>query len=256
MPITRWLLALMLGWTAFSSHADEVQVAVAANFSAPMQAIAERFERDTGHRALLAFGSSGKLYAQIRYGAPFGLLLAADENIPKQLENDGLVVDGSRFTYAIGKLVLWSPKAGYVDTEGTVLGERPFAHLAIANPKTAPYGAAAVATLESLGLSTRVQDKLVQGENIAQAHQFVASGNAELGFVALSQVIDKNGSIAGSVWIVPPRFHPPIRQDAVLLKTAADNPAARALLAYLKSPAATALIKGYGYDLDEPDAAD
>lgn len=255
MPF-RLLLVLALICLPWASHAAEVRVAVASNFSTPMQAIAERFERDTDHRVRLAFGSTGKLYAQIRNGAPFDVLLAADEKVPAQLQQDGLVAAGSRFTYAIGTLVLWSPRVGYVDNQGHVLREQGFAHLAVANPKTAPYGAAAMATLASLGLESRLQGRLVQGENIAQTHQFVASGNAELGFVALSQVIDSAGNVAGSAWVVPPDRHPPIRQDAVLLQASADNPAGHALLAYLQRPATRALIETYGYELDAADATD
>jgi len=228
-------------------QAAEVQLAVASNFTAPMRAIAERFERDTGHQLLLAFGSTGKLYAQIHNGAPFDVLLAADDKVPAQLEATGLGVAGTRFTYAIGTLVLWSAREGYVDDQGAVLAQRSFRHLAIANPKTAPYGAAAMATLAKLEQVDSIRGKLVQGENIAQTHQFVASGNAELGFVALSQVLDDGRIRQGSAWIVPAHYHPPIRQDALLLAHGRDNPAARALLDYLRSAAATDVINAYGY---------
>lgn len=228
-------------------RAGEVQVAVASNFTAPMQVIAERFEALTGHKALLAFGSTGKLYAQIRNGAPFAVLLAADEQVPAKLESEGLGVTGSRFTYATGTLVLWSAKDDYVDDQASVLTQRAFRHLAVANPKTAPYGAAALATLKKLGVLESVSDRLVQGENIAQTHHFVSSGNAELGFVALSQVLEKGRIRSGSGWIVPASYHPPIRQDALLLTSAQDNAAAHALLDYLKSAAATEVIKAYGY---------
>ncbi|TCD24101.1 molybdate ABC transporter substrate-binding protein [Pseudomonas sp. IC_126] len=234
----------------FASHAAEVQVAVASNFTKPMQAIAEHFEQDTGHKALLAFGSTGKFYAQIRNGAPFDVLLAADEEVPAKLESEGQGVTGSRFPYAIGTLVLWSPRKDYVEDQAKALTERPYRHLAIANPKTAPYGAAAMATLEKLGLTESTRGRLVQGENIAQAHQFVASGNAELGFVALSQVVDEGAISQGSGWIVPASFHPPIRQDALLLNKGRDNPAAQALLEYLKSAKAAEVIEAYGYSLE------
>lgn len=247
MSRLRKLASLLICLMPFTSQAAEVQVAVAANFAKPMQAIAERFERDTGHRALLAFGSTGKLYAQIRNGAPFDVLLAADENVPSRLENEGSGVSGSRFPYAIGTLVLWSPREGYVGGPET-LTTQTYRHLAIANPKTAPYGAAAMATLEGLGLTESARGRLVQGENIAQAHQFVASGNAELGFVALSQVV-KDGAIAqGSGWVIPANYHPPIRQDALLLQNGRDNPAAHALLDYLKSEKAAEVIRAYGYN--------
>ena len=231
-----------------AGDAAEVQVAVASNFTKPMQDIAERFERDTGHKAALAFGSTGKLYAQIRNGAPFDVLLAADDAVPAKLEREGLGVSGSRFPYAIGTLVLWSARPGYVEDQNA-LANQPYRHLAVANPKTAPYGAAAMATLDKLGLTESARGRLVQGENIAQTHQFVASGNAELGFVALSQVVE-NGAIGqGSGWIVPSAYHPPIRQDALLLLKGRDNPAAQALLDYLKSDKAGEVIKAYGYSL-------
>jgi len=233
-----------------AGQAAEVQVAVASNFTKPMQVIAERFEQDTGHKALLAFGSTGKLYAQIHNGAPFDVLLAADEAVPAKLESEGLGVTGSRFPYAIGTLVLWSARNDYLDDQAKALNQQPYRHLAIANPKTAPYGAAAMATLEKLGLTESVRGRLVQGENIAQAHQFVASGNAELGFVALSQVVDNGAISQGSGWVVPATFHPPIRQDALLLNKGRGNPAAQALLDYLKGAKAAEVIKAYGYSLE------
>ncbi len=230
-------------------HAEEVQVAVAANFTAPMQKIAVEFEKDTGHKAQLAFGSTGKFYAQIRNGAPFEILLAADDTTPEKLEKEGAAVAGSRFTYAIGKLALWSSKAGFVDDKGEVLKKGEFKHVSIANPKLAPYGAAAIETLTALKLLDAIQPKFVQGENIAQAHQFVGTGNAELGFVALSQVM-KDGKISeGSGWIVPSSLHQPIRQDAVLLENGKGKPAADALLKYLTGDKAKAVIKSFGYDL-------
>lgn len=229
--------------------ADDVAVAVAANFTAPMQKIAAEFERDTGHKAQLSFGATGKFYAQIKNGAPFEILLAADDTTPEKLEKEGAAVSGSHFTYAIGRLALWSAKAGYVDDAGEVLKRSDFAHLSIANPKLAPYGQAAIETLTALKLLDAVQPKFVQGENIAQTHQFVASGNAELGFVALSQVM-KDGKIGeGSAWVVPQSLHQPIRQDAVLLIGGKDKPAAAALMTYLANEKSKAIIKSYGYDL-------
>ncbi len=231
-----------------SASAEEVQLAVAANFTAPMQKIAAEFEKDTGHKVQLSFGATGKFYAQIKNGAPFEILLAADDTTPEKLGKEGAAVAGSRFTYAIGRLVLWSAKADYVDDAGAVLKKGEFAHLSIANPKLAPYGQAAIETLTSLKLLDVVQSKFVQGENIAQTHQFVASGNAELGFVALSQVM-KEGKIGeGSAWVVPQDLHQPIRQDAVLLATGKDKPAAAALLQYLGSEKSKAIIKSFGYD--------
>ena len=245
----RWfagLLALMAGAAA---QANDVQVAVAANFTAPMQKIAAEFAKDTGHKAVLAFGATGKFYAQIVNGAPFEVLLAADDATPARLETEHRTVPGTRFTYAIGKLALWSAKEGVVDNQGQVLKTGDYAHLAIANPKTAPYGAAAIETLTKLNLLDRVQGKLVQGENIAQAYQFVSTGNAPLGFVALAQVYRDGRFTSGSGWIVPATLHAPIRQDAVILAKGSANPAAQALEAYLKSDKARGLIRSYGYAL-------
>lgn len=229
--------------------AAQVQVAVAANFTAPMQAIAADFEKATGHKVLLASGSTGKFYAQIKNGAPFDVLLAADDETPAKLEKDGLAVSGSRFTYAIGQLALWSAKPGYVDAKGEVLKQGAFAHLAIANPRLAPYGAAAIETLTRLGLLASVEGRFVQGENIAQTYQFISTGNAELGFVAQSQIVEGGKLKSGSAWIVPASLHSPIRQDAVVLVKGKDNPAAAALLTFLKSDQARAVIQSYGYKL-------
>jgi molybdate transport system substrate-binding protein len=231
------------------AHAAEVQVAVAANFTAPMQKIAAEFEKDTGHKALLTFGATGKFYAQIKNGAPFEVFLAADDQTPIKLESEGGAVPGSRFTYAIGKLVLWSAQPAYVDNQGAVLKKSQFQHLAIASPKTAPYGAAAVEALTKLGLIDVLQPKLVTGENIAQTYQFIVTGNAELGFVALSQVTENGKLIGGSLWRVPPELYEPIRQDAVILTNGKDEPAAKALVEYLKGEKANAIIRSYGYDL-------
>ena len=240
---------VLAAFGAALAHADEVQVAVAANFTAPMQKIAAEFEKDTGHKAQLAFGATGKFYAQIKNGAPFEILLAADDTTPEKLEKEGAAVAGSRFTYAIGRLVLWSSKPGFVDDKGEVLKSGDVRHVSIANPKLAPYGQAAIEALTSLKLLDAVQPKFVQGENIAQTHQFVATGNAELGFVALAQVM-KDGKIGdGSAWIVPPNLHQPIRQDAVLLANGKEKPAAAALLQYLGNEKSKAIIKSYGYDL-------
>ena len=244
---TKIALIGLLAGTAGGSFSAQVQVAVAANFAAPMQKIAADFEKDTGHQALLSAGGTGKLYAQIANGAPFAILLAADAATPEKLEKEGLGVAGSRFTYAIGKLVLWSSQAGVVDGKGEVLGTGNFSHLAIANPKLAPYGVAAMEALRAMGHLEAVQSKLVMGENIAQAYQFVASGNAELGFVALSQVAVPGRPPTGSHWKVPASLHGEIRQDAVLLKPGAQSAAASALLSYLKSPAARKLIQAWGY---------
>lgn len=230
-----------------AAHADEVAVAVAANFTAPMQKIAVQFEQDTGHKAVLSFGATGKFYAQIANGAPFGVLLAADDTTPEKIGKEGLGDGATRFTYAIGQLVLWSKQAGYVDAEGKVLAKNDWKHIAIANPKLAPYGLAAMQTLDKLGLTAQVQPRMVQGENIAQTYQFAASGNAPLGFVALSQVMEGGKLREGSAWIVPASMHEPIRQDAIVLKAAQGNAAAAALMQYLRGDKARAIIQSYGY---------
>jgi molybdate transport system substrate-binding protein len=234
---------------ASASQAATTLVAVASNFTNPMTDIAAAFEKATGYSANLSFGSSGKFVAQLENGAPFEVFLSADANSPKKLQQDGFTVSGSQFTYAVGKLVLWSATPGLVDEQGKILSAGGFKHLALADPKLAPYGAAAVEVLQQLGVFSTLQPLFVQGENIAQTQQFISTGNAELGFVALSQVID-NGKIAtGSGWIIPDNLHSPILQDAVLLKKGAENPAALALLKFLKSPQAQAIIRQYGYSI-------
>ncbi|WP_371368678.1 molybdate ABC transporter substrate-binding protein [Pseudomonas sp. QL9] len=245
----RFTLALAVSLLAQAALADEVQVAVAANFTAPIQAIAKDFEKDTGHKLVASFGATGQFYAQIKNGAPFEVFLAADDTTPAKLEQEKATVPGSRFTYAIGKLALWSAKDGYVDAKGDVLKKGDFQHLSIANPKTAPYGLAATQVLDKLGLMDKLAGKLVEGQNIGQAFQFVSTGNAELGFVALSQVYKDGKVTAGSVWIVPVDLYAPIRQDAVILEKGKDNAAAKALVEYLKGPKAAAVIKSYGYEL-------
>ncbi|WP_124949189.1 molybdate ABC transporter substrate-binding protein [Sulfuriferula thiophila] len=240
---------LSAGMVTGEASAAEVQVAVASNFTAPMKIIATDFEKTSGHKVALSFGATGKFYAQIRNGAPFDMLLAADDETPARMEQEKLGVTGSRFTYAIGKLVLWSAKPGVVDDKGAVLKTNSFEHIALANPKLAPYGAAAVEVMTKLGLVSMLTPKFVQGENIAQTYQFVSTGNAELGFVALSQVYEDGKLKSGSGWIIPSTMHSPIRQDALLLINGKDNPAAAALLKYLKSDKAKAVIKAYGYDL-------
>ena len=240
------LMASLMG-AILGAQADEVAVAVAANFSAPMQKIAIEFEKDTGHKVAAAYGGTGKLYAQIKNGAPFEVLLAADDETPTRLVNESAAVAGSQFTYAMGKLVLWSAQPAVVDAAGKVLQNGMFAHLAVANPKLAPYGVAAVQTMKAMGVHDALQAKIVTGESIGQAYQFVSSGNALLGFVALSQVL-KDGKIDGSSWLVPTNLYAPIRQDAVLLEKGKDKPAALALMKYLKSGKAAAIIKSFGYE--------
>jgi len=234
-------------FAASAAQGAGVSVAVAANFTAPMQKIAAVFEQDTGHKATLSFGATGKLYAQIANGAPFGILLAAEDSTPEKIAKEGLGDGATRFTYAIGQLVLWSKQAGYVDADGKVLNKSDWKHIAIANPKLAPYGLAAMQTLDKLGLTAQVQPRVVQGENIAQTYQFVASGNAPLGFVALSQVMEDGRLREGSAWMVPASMHEAIRQDAIVLKAAQDNAAAAALMQYLRGDKARAIIRSYGY---------
>ena len=247
-PLQHGLLALGLIF-ASGAIADEVKVAVAANFTAPMQAIAPAFEKATGHRLVASFGATGQFYAQIQNGAPFDVFLSADDSTPAKLEQEGDSVPGSRFTYAIGSLVLWSANPSYLDGSDAALKAGQFKHLSIANPKAAPYGLAATQVLAKLGLSEAVKGKLVEGQNIAQAHQFVSTGNAELGFVALSQVYQDGKLSSGSAWIVPEAMYDPIRQDALILKPGANNPAATALVEYLKGPEAAKVIESFGYKL-------
>ena len=238
---------LLLALGSLAAHAEEVSVAVAANFATPMQKIAVLFTQDTGHTATLSMGSTGKFYAQIKNGAPFHVLLSGDDETPLRLEKENAAAPHTRFTYAAGKLVLWSKQAGFVDAQGDVLRKGNFSHLAIADPKLAPYGAAAIETLQALGLLTKLQPRLVQGESIGQAYQFVASGNAQLGFVALPQVMSNDRITEGSAWLVPPHLYQALRQDAVILKNGKDNKAATALMAYLKTEKARAVIRSFGY---------
>ena len=241
------ILALSLTIGA-AAQAAETKVAVAANFTAAAKEIATAFEAETGHTAVLSFGSTGKIYTQIANGAPFSLFLAADQARPIKAEKEGLAVADTRFTYAQGKIVLYSTDPALVDSEGAVLqSPDKFDKLAIANPKTAPYGAAAMETLTNLKVPSAVMDALVQGDSISQTHQFVASGNAQLGFVALSQVVD---SKEGSQWVVPSELYTPIKQDVVLLKTGADDEAAKAFLAFLKGDTAKAIILKFGYGVE------
>ncbi|VTU39395.1 Molybdate-binding periplasmic protein precursor [Variovorax sp. PBS-H4] len=247
--LSRSLPALLALAASLAVHAAEVQVAVAANFAGPMKVLAVDFEKATGHVAVLSSGSTGKFHAQIRSGAPFDVFLAADDETPARLDQEGATVPGSRFTYATGQLVLWSARPDLVDAKGEVLKRGQFAHLALAAPKLAPYGAAAVETMKRLDVLAQLEPKFVQGESIGQTFGFVSSGNAELGFVALSQVWENGKLKRGSAWVVPAELHNPIRQDAVLLTRGKDNAAAAALMAFLKSDAAKAVIRSFGYDV-------
>ena len=250
----RLFLALAGAVLGAAAQAGEVTVAVAANFTAPMQKIAKAFEQDTGHKAQLAFGATGKFYAQIKNGAPFAVLLAADDETPARLEKEGLAVAGTRFTYATGRLALWSKRPNLVDDKGEVLRSNGFNKLgihkiAMADPKLAPYGIAAMEVINRLGVQANVVPKLVQGESIGQTYQFVSTENAQLGFVALSQISIDGRITQGSAWVVPQSMHAPLKQDAVLLNTGKDNAAAHALLKYLQGDTAKAIITRYGYAL-------
>jgi molybdate transport system substrate-binding protein len=245
MLLRRALLVFALAACGRPALAAETQVAVAANFTEPAKEIAAAFQRKTGHKAVLIFGSSGQIVAQVANGAPFEVFLSADAERPQKLEADGLAQPRSRFTYATGRLVLYSKTPGLVDPRGAVLARGRFEKLAIADPKAAPYGVAAVETMRKLGVESRLAPRLVRGASITQTYQFVETGAAELGFVALSQVVAVKG---GSRWLVPKANHAPIDQQAVLVKRGARNPAATAFLAFLKGPEARAIIRRYGYE--------
>lgn len=247
MPVCRCLLLALFLCACAAVRAGEVRVAVAGNFVRPLERLAEGFAAATGHTLKISSGPTGRFYAQIVAGAPFEVLLAADDETPRKLVAAGRAVDSSRFTYATGRLVLWSRQPGRVDAQGAVLASGTFAHLAIASPKVAPYGVAAMQVLQARGLADQLAPKLVTGESVAQAYQFVATGNAELGFVALSQVSQPGQPAGGSQWRVPVNLHHPIRQDAVLLAPGKSNPAAAALLAYLQSEPAGRVIESFGY---------
>lgn len=242
-----WVGSLLFLWFMSPVRAETVQVAVSSNFQGAFDALKTDFERETSHQVLATSGATGKFYAQIKAGAPFDILLAADQSTPEKLEAEGAAVTGSRFTYATGRLVLWSKDPKKVDIEGRVLQSDGFAHLAIASPKVAPYGAAAIEVLRRIGLYDRLRPRLVEGESIAQAQQFVASGNAELGFLALSQVCRDGQLTSGSAWFVPDQLHGPIHQQAVLLRHGETNQAAKALLAFLKAPQRLPLLTSFGY---------
>ena len=240
------LLAVVAGVGAAPARAADVPIAVAANFTEPAKAIAAAFTAKAGDHTVLSFGASGQFYTQISHGAPFEILLSADADRPVRIEHEGLGVAGTRFTYAVGKLVLFSKTPGLVDPQGAALAKGGFKSLAIADPAAAPYGQAAIETLTKLGLYAALQPKIVKGASIAQAYQFVESGAAELGFVALSQVVDETG---GSRWLVPAADHTPIEQQAILLKPGETDPAARAFLAFLQGPEAKAIIRRFGYEV-------
>ncbi len=237
------LLAIFAPLAACSPSGPETRIAVASNFQAAMRDLARRFETTGGRSVSLSFGSTGKQYAQIVHGAPFAAFFAADAERPRRLEEDDLAVEGSRFTYAVGRLVLWSPEPGYVDPQGKILEHGRFRHLAVAQPKLAPYGEAARQVLVARGLWNRLEGRLVRGENVAQAYQYVASGNAELGFVAYAQIA-LDDAPKGSFWEVPQTLYSPIEQQAVLLK---ENEAARKFLAFVASEEGRAIVRAHGY---------
>ncbi len=246
LNILNLLLTLSL-----SAHANNVLVAVASDFTRPMDEIISAFTKATGHHAEISYGSSGKAFAQIQHGAPYEVYLSASESYPVELEKTGYAVPNSRFVYALGKLVLWSAMPGFVDKQGNILKTGKFKHIALADPSHAPYGVKAEEVMKNLGVLEKLRPLFVMGENIAQTYQFVSTGNAELGFVSLAQVIDvNNGKLStGSGWVVPDNLHSPFRQTAVLLTKGSENPAALALMDFLKSPTALAIIKKYGFGL-------
>ncbi|MEA3301756.1 MAG: molybdate ABC transporter substrate-binding protein [Pseudomonadota bacterium] len=238
------LAASTLTLGAGQAIADEIHIAVASNFTHAIKVLGRRFEANSGHKVTFSFGSTGKHYAQIKHGAPFHALFSADVKRPQLLDKEGIALPGSRFTYAIGKIVLWSPKKGVVDAQGKVLQQGTFRHLAIASPKLAPYGRAARQVLLERGIWDTLQGRMVRGENIGQTFQFVKSGNAELGFIALSQIKHPARAIEGSLWEVPQSLYSPIEQQAVLLR---ESDAARAFLAFVKSDESLEIMRGFGY---------
>lgn len=240
-------IVLALSGRPGTALGGEVRAAVAANFSAAAKDIAGLFAKETGHKTVLSFGSTGQLYTQVTQGAPFDVFLAADRARPQKAVTEGFAVPDSRFTYATGRIVLYSADPGLV-TGAETLSEGNFTKIAIANPQTAPYGAAAVEAMRALGVHDRLLPRFVHGNNVAQAYQFVATGNAELGFVALSQVATRAG---GSRWVVPEDLHATIAQDAVLLEAGEGNEAAAAFIAFLKGEEARRVKQKFGYGADE-----
>lgn len=237
-------LAAIWAFCAVPVAADTLRIATASNFAAPMKELAHRFQEISGDRVVVSRGSTGKHYTQIRNGAPFDAFFAADSARPRRLEEEGRIIPGSRFTYAVGRLLLWSPRAAYVDSEGNILRSGEFRHLSLANPKLAPYGQAARQVLLKLGLWDALTPRMVRGENVGQTYQFVASGSAELGFVARSQVARPQTPLPGSYWMVPEALHDPIEQQAVQLS---ERPSVRRFMEFVRSAAGHAVIESYGY---------
>jgi len=245
LALPRQLALYVLFLTPVYVMADAIRIAVASNFSEPAREIAARYQQRSGQQLILIFGATGKHYAQIKHGAPFDIFFAADARRPRLLEEEGVAIAGSRFTYARGRLVLWSPREGFVDKQGRVLETGQFTRLAIADPKLAPYGRAAQEVLQAKGLWNALRQRMVRGENISQTYQFVKSGNAEMGFVAYSQILRSNQPIAGSYWLIPQTLYQPIEQQVVLLK---DNSTIRDFIAYVQGSEAQTIIRTYGYD--------
>lgn len=253
MKSQSFILGIILQVLPLGSHADSINVAVATNFAAPLAEIARKFRAATGHQIKISSSASGKIYAQIKNGAPFAVFLSADEEKPLALEQEGLSVPGSRFTYAIGRLALWSPRDNLVTDGPQILQRGEFRKLALANPKLAPYGKAAVEVLDALGLAEATKSRWVMGENIAQTYQFIQSGAADFGFVAAAQILAESQIKSGSAWLIPAELHQPIRQDAILLRKAENSRAARELLTFLRSEQVRALIESYGYQTEPQD---
>ena len=245
--ISKLILAATAPLFVGAAHAGEVKIAVASNFLATMEQLADDFEEETGHTARVSGGSTGKLFAQIQHGAPFDVFFAADVSRPEKLDEAGLIAEGSRFTYAVGQIALWSPEPGVAKDGEKALKEQDFEHLAIANPKTAPYGLAAKHVLEHYGVWDDVVDRTVRGENIGQTFQFVKTGNAEIGFVALSQIHDPNKPVSGDYWLPSQDLYPKVEQQAVILESAADNDAASEFMDFVRSEKAAEVIESYGY---------
>jgi len=234
------------------TFAGEVHVAIASNFIFPLKELSQEFENTTGDKVVMISGSTGKLYAQIHQGAPFEVFLAADSTRPELLEKEGIGVSGSRFTYAVGRLALWSADAKLVSAFGLqILDQKNFRYLAIANPKTAPYGKATEQVLRKTGYWEKIQSRLIRGENISQTLQFVVTGNAQIGFISLSQLNSSKGSLGGTFWLVPLSLHEPIQQQAILLKRAKSNHVAREFLKFIKSKKGQKIIKSYGYSVEQ-----
>ncbi len=247
LPNMKQALLFLLLFISPLASSDEAKIAVAANFLGALQALAPVFEQQTGHRLLISSGSTGKLYAQIRNGAPYEVFLAADARHPRLIEEEGLAVSGSRGNYAVGRLVVWSAEPARVCASQQCLMQPDIRRLAIANPLAAPYGRAAQQSLEAMGVWAALQPRIVRGEDVGQTFQFVATGNAELGLVALSQVFSPNNTFSTRYWEIPQKFYDPIAQDMVLLKQGQSNPAARAFMEFIKTPLARGIIQRYGY---------